>query len=69
MANIHGFASRHAYSNDAPRAGHDAILNRHAHEAYGLPQFGFVIVPIVAGIDKCFPPLAQARERDLQAER
>lgn len=32
----------------------DAKLARHAHEAYGILHVGFVVAPLIAGIDKFF---------------
>ena len=52
MAHVDASSSRHTYPGEVIRADDAANLSRHAHEAYGLLHVGFVIAPIVAGIDK-----------------
>ena len=54
MANVHASASPHTYPGEVLQDDHESKLARHAHEAYGLLQFGFVVAPVVAGLDKFF---------------
>jgi len=52
MANVDAAVSRRSYAGERSRADDEAKLSRHAHEAYRLLQLGFVVAPIVAGLDK-----------------
>jgi hypothetical protein len=58
MASVDASLSRHTYPNEASLAHHEADPSRHAHEAYGLLHVGFVVAPVVAGLDKFFHLLA-----------
>lgn len=49
MANL---AASMSHPNQGIPAEDETNLSCHAHEAYGLLHVGFVIAPIVAGIDK-----------------
>jgi hypothetical protein len=52
MANI--LTSQHRYPSANSHADYEVNLSRHAHEAYRLLHFAFVIAPLVAGLDKFF---------------
>jgi hypothetical protein len=55
MAHVDASSSRHTYPGEVSGADGDANLSRFdAREAYALLHAGFVIVPVVAGIDKFF---------------
>jgi hypothetical protein len=54
MAKAHASASLHTYPSEMLHDDHKGNLARHAHEAYGLLHFGFVVAPVVAGLDKFF---------------
>lgn len=52
MAHVDAAVSRYTHPSEASRADNEVELYCHAQEAYGLLHVGFVVAPIVAGLDK-----------------